>query len=141
MRVVPPLVIDTTGLVNPASLPTGNVNGYDVQDATLARLTISSVAVSSPEYYAPLTLGVPSTGVDITLSSAPSNFPLLVSYAMRRNSWLSNGGNDSTSYDGPVTGARGCLRDSAGYSLLNSGALGVSTDNNWAVQHQNHVYA
>ena len=138
---VPPLVIDTTGLVNPASLPTGNVNGYDVQDATLARLTISSVAVSSPEYYAPLTLGFPSTGVDITLSSAPSNFPLLVSYAMRRNSWLSNGGNDSTSYDGPVTGARGCLRDSAGYSLLNSGALGVSTDNNWAVQHQNHVYA
>ena len=99
---VAPLVIDTTGDVNPSGLPTGNYNGFDVQDSTGAYLTISGIAVSNPQYT------VSGTGIDITLSSAPTNFPLLVSYAMRRNST-----SDSTTFDGPVTGARGCIHDSA----------------------------
>ena len=87
---VSPLVIDTT-TISPSGLPAGNNNGFDVQlpDGTFA--TISSVAVSG------------NTSIILTLASPLSVPSVRVGYALRRNTGTE---------DGPVLGARGCVRDS-----------------------------
>lgn len=92
-----PLVIDATGAVSPAGLR--GLYGFDVRlpDGTYA--VISSVTVQN------------GTSLVLTLAAPLTVAWVQVGYAMRRNS-------DSSTDDGPVVGARGCIRDSAAATNL-----------------------
>ena len=102
---VAPIVIDTTGAVNPAGLQ--GLNGFDVQLPNGTYATIASMAV------------VNSTSIELTMSAPITAAWVRVAYAMRRNA--------GTTDDTPSTGARGCVRDSATGANL----YGLGTPANW----------
>jgi len=84
------------------SISMTTTDGFEVVSPQHGALAISSVAVSSPYY------SVSGTGIDITLA-APVSVPYVtVTYAARRDY-----GADLYANDGPIVGARGCVRDSA----------------------------
>jgi hypothetical protein len=110
-----PLVIDTSGTVISTS-GLGNGYGFNFDDRSGSSPTISSVAVVS------------NTKVRLTLSGAPAGKQCRINYATKRDS-----GN--TTQDGPVTGARGCLRDSTSHVNL----YGLSNQSNWALAFTREV--
>lgn len=115
---VPPLVVDTSG--SPISL-SGMLTyrGFDLYDDTGTSLTSTISALSVVNIGGTLT----NTGLQLTLTAPTSKF-VTIGYAMRRD------GPDSTTADGPITGARGCVRDSAAQTNL----YDATTDNNWMMQ-------
>lgn len=86
-----PLVLDTTGPVSTASLEN---YGFNFDDYSVAPPAITSVSVNGGS-------------IDIVLNKAARRSWRLA-YAMKPN----------TTSAGPVTGARGCVRDSAGHPNL-----------------------
>ena len=90
------LVIDTTGTVSTAGLEN---YGFNFDDYSVAPPSITSVSVNG-------------NSIDIVLNKAARRSWRLA-YAMKAN----------TTSAGPVTGARGCIRDSAGHQNLYDSAV------------------
>jgi hypothetical protein len=107
------LVLDTSGTITTAS---GTNNGalanygFSFDDGSASPPTITAVAVSG-------------YSVTLTLSGAPTGPRKRVGYALAHT-----GTSTFAGYDGPVYGARGCLRDSVGYTRLSDS----STQYDWA---------
>lgn len=95
----PPIVIDTSGdTIVVSGLGAGM--GFVLDDKSSTPIVITSAVVASPSV------------VDITLSAAPVNpAAVRVGYAIKRN-------DGNTTQDGPMIGARGCLRDSTNHVSL-----------------------
>ncbi|WP_199639632.1 hypothetical protein JEM67_10055 [Serratia sp. PAMC26656] len=104
----PPLVIDSTGETITVS-GLGNGMGFVLDDRSSTPIVISSVTLAS------------NSVIDISLSAAPINpSGVRVGYGIKRN-------DGNTTQDGPVIGARGCIRDSTNHvSLYDSAA-----NHNW----------
>ncbi|MXS94376.1 hypothetical protein GST23_14010 [Serratia marcescens] len=104
----PPLVIDSTGETITVS-GLGNGMGFVLDDRSSTPIVISSVTLAS------------NSVIDIALSSAPLNpSAVRVGYGIKRN-------DGNTTQDGPVVGARGCIRDSTNHVSLYDSA----TNHNW----------
>lgn len=97
--MTPPIVMDTSGdTITVDGLGAGM--GFVLDDRSSTPIVIASAVVASPSV------------VDITLSAAPVNPDAVrVGYAIKRN-------DGNTTQDGPVIGARGCLRDSTNHISL-----------------------
>ncbi|WP_421412539.1 hypothetical protein ACOMDM_13425 [Serratia plymuthica] len=95
----PPLVLDTSGdVINTSGLGAGL--GFVLDDRSSTPIVIVSAVAAS------------GSVVDITLSAAPVNpAAVRVGYGIKRN-------DGNTTQDGPVIGARGCLRDSTNHISL-----------------------
>lgn len=92
------LVLDTSGsIINPDGLGAGL--GFVCDNRTNSPPEITAVAVSS------------TTTVDLTLSKPFTNRCGRIGYAIKRN-------DGNTEQDGPLVGARGCLRDSTTHESL-----------------------
>ncbi|MGQ5876932.1 hypothetical protein ACUNHB_21165 [Serratia sp. IR-2025] len=92
------LVLDTSGsIINPDGLGAGL--GFVCDDRTSSPPEIIAAAVSS------------TSTVDLTLSKPFANRCGRIGYAIKRN----DGNNNQ---DGPLVGARGCLRDSTAHESL-----------------------
>lgn len=104
----PPLVIDSSGdTITVSGL--GNGMGFVLDDRSSTPIVISSVTLSS------------NSVIDISLSAAPVNpSGVRVGYGIKRN-------DGNTTQDGPVVGARGCIRDSTNHVSLYDSA----TNHNW----------
>ncbi|ACA14778.1 hypothetical protein M446_0204 [Methylobacterium sp. 4-46] len=129
---VEPLVLDASGNViavsGMAAVPSGTGGGYgfDVYDdlGNVVPISAVSVGVPSTQYAGPPRL-------DIDLAVAPTARRLRVNYAQRRDD-----ARPDTS-DGPLTGARGCLRDSAAHTSI----VGGGPQYNWCVQFSRLIAA
>lgn len=113
-----PLVLDTSGaVIRTAGMAT--TFGFDLLPADPVADTDGGFAASRVPIAGVAAYGGDS--VDITLSAAPTARELTVAYALRRDT---PGGSD-----GPVSGARGCVRDSAAHVSIIDG----TTHRNWSV--------
>lgn len=124
---VRPLVIDTTGDVAISGMAT--TRGFDVLEANAP----APNQTSTPPTFASTRIGIasvatfktnPNLGEDavrITLSAAPVSPWVHVAYALRRD-------DPNSTQDGPVSGARGCIRDSAAQASL----YDAHANHNWA---------
>ncbi|MBX3222082.1 MAG: hypothetical protein KF795_16310 [Labilithrix sp.] len=107
---VPPMVIDTTRVVDP-----GNY-GFTFADST-SSATIASVALAGPDT------------VTVTLSGAPTGAARKLRYALNAPS--------PHACPGPTAGARGNLRDSDATAGYHANAAGQPYDlHNWAVHFE-----
>lgn len=108
---VAPLVIDTAGDVSISGML--SYRGFDVANIDGSYRTITGLSVSD------------DTNLRLTLASAPTDPWVRWGYAMRRDN-----GDDETTADGPITGARGCVRDSANDVSIYDGHV----SHNWMLQ-------
>jgi hypothetical protein len=110
---VPPMVIDTTRVTDP-----GNY-GFTYADST-SSASVASVAVSGPDT------------VTVTLSAAPTGAAKKLRYALNAPA--------PNACPGPVSGARGNLRDSDATVAYHQDASGAPYDlHNWAVHFEMDV--
>lgn len=91
---VAPLVIDTAGDVSISGML--SYRGFNVANIDGTYRSITGLTVND------------DTNLRLTLASAPTDPWVRWGYAMRRDN-----GDDDTTADGPITGARGCVRDSS----------------------------
>ncbi|GJE00537.1 sialate O-acetylesterase [Methylobacterium isbiliense] len=129
---VEPLVLDTSGNViavsGAAAAPNGTGGGYGfwVYDDLGNVVPISSVSVAVPSTQF---LGAPRLNIDLAV--APTSRYLRVNYAQRRDN------DNADTNDGPLTGARGCVRDSAAHVSI----VGGGQQHNWSVQFSRLIAA